>query len=161
MERDALEWLYETYYRQVYLYALSLCRNGTQAEELTSDTFYRALLSVGETKEHMKYWLLRVCKNCWYDWLRKQKRQSDAPFPQVAVPEEALSMVLQKEENRRLYQGILSLPPRYQELLYLFYFAEYSVMDIATLRKETPGAVKTALSRARVALKKKMEEGKE
>ncbi len=161
MERDALEWLYETYYRQVYLYALSLCRNGTQAEELTSDTFYRALLSVGETKEHMKFWLLRVCKNCWYDKLRKEKRQAKDVLIQTDVPDEALRLVLQQEENRRLYQGILSLPQRYQELLYFFYFAGYSITEIAALKKETPGAVKTALSRARAALKKKMEEGRQ
>lgn len=159
MERDALEVLYETYYRPVYLYALSLCRNGTTAEELTSDTFYRALLSVGETKEHIKFWLLRVCKNCWYDRLRQEKRRGSFPEETAAVPEEALKRVLQQEENRRLYQAMMTLSPRYQELLYLFYFAEYSLAEIAHLRGETPGAVKTALSRARAALKKKMEEG--
>lgn len=47
MKPDELERAYRDYSREVYLYALSLCRDPHEAEELTSDAFYKAFLSLG------------------------------------------------------------------------------------------------------------------
>ena len=49
MKKDELEEIYRLYYKDIYLYALSLARNRQDAEELASDAFYKALLSL-ETK---------------------------------------------------------------------------------------------------------------
>ena len=46
MKQDALEESYRAYRQDLYLYALSLCRDPVLADELTAETFYRALLSL-------------------------------------------------------------------------------------------------------------------
>ncbi len=56
---DQMEKLYIKYYRDVYLYALSLCKDHHLAQDLTAEAFYRAYLSVEET-DYIKYWLFRV-----------------------------------------------------------------------------------------------------
>ena len=88
MLNDRLEQLYSKYYRQVYLYALSLCRSRHQADDLTSETFFKALLSLQESTPYIKYWLFRVCKNLYLDSMRKKQKVSlTDDFPTLATTE--------------------------------------------------------------------------
>ena len=153
---ENMEQVYQDYYSAVFFYALSLSKNVHEAEEITSETFYRALISSMEVKEGLRFWLFRVCKNLWLDEVRRRKRFSMAQ--EGSVEDEALSKLIQKEENYRLYGALLTLPPRYREYLYLFYFARHRIREIAALTGETEGAVKTGLSRARAALRKRLKE---
>lgn len=73
MKKDDLEQIYKAYYHEIYLYALSLCKNTLEAEEITSDTFYKALLCAEIQSDSIKYWLLRVCKNIFIDQARLKK----------------------------------------------------------------------------------------
>ena len=52
----------------------------------------------------------------------------------------------------------MALPEKYRTALYLFYYEEYSVREIASLLKISETAVTTRLSRARQALKSKLTE---
>ena len=69
----------EKYYREngrkVFLYLMTLCGNADTAEELTQETFYRALRSVKKYKgESSVYtWLCSIARNCWLEELRKRK----------------------------------------------------------------------------------------
>ena len=63
MKKDEIEEIYRLYYKDVYLYALSLARNRQDAEELASDAFYKALLSLETKNGSVSYWLFSVCRN--------------------------------------------------------------------------------------------------
>ena len=75
MESDVLRELYEKYHQKAYLYVLSLCRDRETAEDIVSEGFEKAFLTVEGCPEGFFWWLLRVCRNFWLDTLRKQKRQ--------------------------------------------------------------------------------------
>lgn len=75
MESDVLRELYEKYHQKAYLYVLSLCRDRETAEDIVSEGFEKAFLTVEGCPEGFFWWLLRVCRNLWLDTLRKQKRQ--------------------------------------------------------------------------------------
>ena len=90
------------------------------------------------------------------DTLRKQKRQGGEMPEEIPVPEDALSGVLQKEENRRLYTAMNRLSPADRELLIWHYFGGLSIRQMAGLRGISETAVKTALFRARARLKQKL-----
>ena len=70
----------EKYYkengRKVFLYLMTLCGNADTAEELTQETFYRALRSVNKYKgESSVYtWLCGIARNAWLEELRKRTR---------------------------------------------------------------------------------------
>ena len=155
MERDELEEIYKTYYYPVYLYALSLCQNIQEAEELTSDTFYKALLSLEYSNEQIQYWLLRVCKNSFLDRMRKKKKALShlRDLSGITAYDHVLNRIIKDEETKRLYLAILSLPVQYREIIYMYYFLGYSGKEIAGLCGLSPGAVKTALCRARTKLR--------
>ena len=70
-----MEELYKRYSRLVFSYLKSLCGNNEIAEELTQETFYKAIKGVkhfrGESK--ISNWLCQIAKNVWIDYLRKEK----------------------------------------------------------------------------------------
>ena len=72
MKNETLENIYLTYYHEVYLYTLSLCGNVHMAEDLTSETFYKALLSLEGQRQNVKFWLFKVSRNLFYGRLTAQ-----------------------------------------------------------------------------------------
>lgn len=157
MRDDILTELYEKYYRSAYLYALSLCKEKAWAEDIVSEAFAKAMLALEEADNGFLYWLLRVCRNLFLDEMRRKRRRPEAELTDIAVPEDALAAVLRKEENRRLYHAMETLPKRYGELLTLHYFAGLSLKQAADFLGISYGAAKTALFRARMELKKRLE----
>ena len=79
MHADALEALYRDHYRAALLYALSLCGDRDLAEDLVSDAFEAALLTLDDSHPSVRYWLLRVCRHLWLDELRRRKRRPTVP----------------------------------------------------------------------------------
>ncbi len=160
MKGDLLEELYSRYYNEVYLYAYSLCKSHHMAQELCSDTFFKALISCDEETPSMKYWLMRVCKNCYIDlWRKAQKR--NAPLIEEMLPagdSDPLEHILQKETQKTLYKAILQLPESSREVILLFYFQGLNGKQIAAITGRSPGAVRTLLYRAKIQLKDLLKE---
>lgn len=160
MKKRALEIVYEKYSHQVYLYAFSLCKDHYLAQDLVSDTFFKALLSINDDNTKIKYWLFRVCKNLWLDNLKYRKHFSNNPLDtlQISTEDNTLSKLIIDEQKRYLYIAILKLPPSSMELVILFYFCNMSLKDIAENLNMNPGAARTLLFRARQKLKTLLEE---
>lgn len=160
MKKRALEIVYEKYSHEVYLYAFSLCKDHYLAQDLVSDTFFKALLSINDDNIKIKYWLFRVCKNLWLDNLKYRKHFSNNPLDIFQIPTEdnTLSKLIIDEEKRYLYMAILKLPPSSMEVVILFYFCNMSLKDIAENLNMSPGAARTLLFRARQKLKTLLEE---
>lgn len=155
MNQDLLEEIYQKYYRDVYLYAYSLCKSHHLAQEITSDTFFKALISCDDEVQSIRYWLLRVCKNCFIDHWRRAQKHSAIPIEELPLQakDDPLEGLLQQESHRSLYQAILQLPEQTREIVLLFYFHGFSGQQIAAMTGRSPGAVRTLLYRARAQLK--------
>ena len=63
MEQKLLTLVYEKYHRELYLYIYSLSRNHHIAEDLTQETFLKALLSLPEEHGNIRAWLYMVARN--------------------------------------------------------------------------------------------------
>lgn len=159
MRTDALDDVYRLYSRQVYLYAYSLCGNHHMAEDLTGDTFYKAMLAMDRDIPSIKYWLLRVCRNQFFDQCRKNQGET-LPFEEefLSNGEDPLEQLVLNEKKRNLYTAMRELSQWDRELITMFYFLDCSIQQIAVFTERSPGAVKTALSRARSRLKKLLKE---
>lgn len=162
MGKDELNQIYQKYYKDVLLYAFSQCRDWYLAEEITSDTFFKAFLSLECADGTVKMWLFRVCKNCLIDYWRKQRRRDVRSLQEIselqADVRSPLENILKEEEHRRLFRVIMTLPSRYQEVLILFYFEGLNGAEIARLLGMSPGAIRTTLHRARHEIKERLEE---
>ena len=154
-----MEKLYITYHKELYLYAFSLCKDHHQAQDLTSDTFLKAYLSLKEDDKYFKYWLFRVCKNLYFDHLKLKKEYSSGNILERAISttETPLDKIIESEKRQHIYNLILNLNESYKEILILYYFSGFSIREISRLINTTEAAAKTMLYRARRKFKKEME----
>ena len=160
MKKDVLEVLYQKYYNVAYLYTLSLCKNKETAEDIASDAFEKAYLTLNDQHKEFKFWLLLVCKNLWIDRLRRKKYVSDQVLEEMIVPDlqhNPEKQLMAAERKRLLYEVMLELPQRYREVLALHYFAGLPLTKIEKIMNLSSSNVKTLAHRARTKLKQKLE----
>lgn len=157
---NIIEDLYVKYYKTAYIYTFSLCKNKELTEDIVSEAFEKAILTIHVEKKHFKYWLLVVCKNCWFDQLRKNKKLMPELLNenQWVENEIVVEKIMEKENNRVLFKAILQLPEKYQEVLILHYYADIPLVEIEKIMKLSKTNTKTLIYRARVKLRKVLEE---
>ena len=105
-----LESFYRENYRIVYGYLLSLCGDPTQAEELTADTFCRAVEKVDTYDARFKpsTWLCTIGRNLFLNECRRRKKLSDLEAAEYMAAPSAEAVVMEKatlEEVWRILQG--------------------------------------------------------
>ena len=61
-------------------------------------------------------------------------------------------------EDSELLDAVLSLPEKYKNVVYLYYYEEYSAAEISRILKKNVNTVYTLLTRARHLLKQELEE---
>ena len=158
-EKDILELLYSRYYSSALLYCMALCGSRETAEDLVSDAFIKAYLSLPDEIPSFQYWLLRVCKNLWIDELRKRKRTVNLEAMHVTAEEETPeARYLKTERSRCLWNIIRQLPAADREILTLHYFSGMQLKDISQILGKSYPAVRQRLVRLRQTIKKQMEE---
>jgi len=159
MDADILDELFRKYYGPAVLYCLRLCGDDHLAQDLASDAFVKAYLSLPNDVPSFRYWLLRVCKNLWIDHLRKEKwNASEEPLQYIADRNTPETVYLQKERSRCLWRSISELAPLDRELLTLHYFSGLSLQEAAKLIGKSYPATRQRMVRLRQELKQRMEE---
>ena len=93
-----METIYRLYFRDVYLFLQGLTRSETLAEELTQETFFKALdgLKNFDGKQDVRAWLFTVARNCYYDHCRKARHAApleDAETKAADTPDIAQLLV--------------------------------------------------------------------
>lgn len=137
----------------VYRVALNGCKNKYDAEDVVQETFIKLLKCKKnfETDEHVRNWLIRVaineCNSLWNTSWRKKvtltEEQKDEP-------------VFENKEESELYELVMKLTPKYRQVIYLYYFEEFSVKEVADILKISETAVQTRLQRARQKIKEQL-----
>ena len=159
MDWEVLEALYRRHYSAAMLYCMSLCGDEQLAQDLVSDAFVKAYLSLPDDIPSFQYWLLRVCKNIWIDHLRKRKFRAEAEsLDLLADPAAPETAYIQGQERKALWNAIRSLAPPDRELVTLHYFSALPLTQIAPLMGKSHTATRKRLSRLRQILKQRMEE---
>lgn len=156
MKSSEWENLFKKYYNEALLYVCSFCHNKHLAEDIVAEAYMRAIRSIDEEKDSFKFWLLKVCRNCFFDYARKNKRlepiNNDYQDDKTLVDE-----IIQQEEYRALYKAIDLLSDNYREVVRLYYFDGMSVREIAEITGYSTDNVKIQLYRARNKLKEILE----
>ena len=104
MEQDEFTTVYRQFYRPLYVYALSLSGNRSDAEDLVQSTFLKALLSY-EGGGSLRYWLTKVLKNEYFNlWKRRNRLVDEGSFDLSLIRQEdhILEDLIQDEEKRHL-----------------------------------------------------------
>ena len=129
--------VYERYFSSVYRYLLSLSHDTHLAEELTQETFFKALKKAEQFRGEcdLRVWLCQISKNTYYDYLKKNKKY--APEREDGT-EPVLSMDLaqdfsDKETAFQVHKALHKLGEPYKEVFSLRVFGELTFADISSL----------------------------
>lgn len=101
------ETIYAEYFEIVYKYLYCLTKNSDMAEELTQETFYKAILKIDTFKNQSKIssWLCQIAKNLWYNELKRKRKisidDSDI-FTQIRSNENIENDFIRTEEEQEL-----------------------------------------------------------
>lgn len=145
----------ERYKDMIYRIALNYYGNSYDADDTVQDALLRLFRSNKrfESDEHLRSWLIRVTINLCKNGLRKARLRQHTPLEEVEIP-----VQFELPEQSELYRAVMALPERYRAVLYLFYYEELSVNEIAQALELTGSAVTTRLTRARRQLKTRLAE---
>lgn len=162
MDHQLLKQLYLKYHKEIYLYLFSLCRNPDTAQDLTQETFLKALLSLQDHHTNMRAWLYMVARNLFFNQQRKEKRSVPLePLEETLLDENAaeeLNQLIRDERSRLLYQALQHLGEQKREILTLQYYGNLSQKQIAILLKLSPENVRVLAHRGKREIKQYMEE---
>lgn len=160
MEQKLLTLVYEKYHRELYLYIYSLSRNHHIAEDLTQETFLKALLSLPEEHGNIRAWLYMVVRNLFFNYREKASRNVSLEEEMKRSDEEKdlLANMIENERKLQLYQALKKLDMKKREILLLQYFGDLSQKEIAAVLHITPENVRVLAYRAKKELKKYMEQ---
>ena len=160
MEQKLLTLVYEKYHRELYLYIYSLSRNHHIAEDLTQETFLKALLSLPEEHGNIRAWLYMVARNLFFNYRKKASRNVSLEEEMKRSDEEKdlLANMIENERKLQLYQALKKLDMKKREILLLQYFGDLSQKEIAAVLHITPEYVLVLAYRAKKELNKYMEQ---
>ncbi len=150
--------VYDLYFHDVYRYALSLCRNEALAEEITQETFFKALGSIDSFKGECKLyvWLCQIAKNTYFSLLRKEKmRASEDGILDGGTPplEDAF---LRTESAFEIHKILHRLEEPYKEVFSLRVFGELPFKQIGELFGKTESWARVTYHRAKLKIKEEL-----
>ena len=158
MKNEVLEELFKKYYNEAKLYVASLCRDSALADEIVSSSFYKAFTKLDEAGNNFKFWLFKVCRNTYFDMLRRRGRLTALSESMASEEDGDLAdRLIKQEEYAALYRAISLLKKNLREVIELYYFGEMSVAEIAGITEESTANVKVMLYRGRMKLKQILE----
>ena len=153
-----MEKIYKENVEIVRKYLLCLTHNADISEELTQETFYKAIKSINSFKNNCKLsvWLCQIAKNLWYNELRKKQKIkliSDDEIMFIQSEEEIENNIILKEDKLELYRKLQKLDVEMRELVYLRITGELSFKEIANILGKTESWARTNFYRAKNKLK--------
>lgn len=156
-DRAAFGELYEETGRSVYFNCLKLLGNAQQAEDITQDTFMKALEKLDSLKEPENFsaWVNRIAINNCKMYFRKNPRIAEEESEKIIddTPDNELipDDYADSEEKRRIIMNIIdtALTDEQRQTIILFYFDMMSVAEIAEIMDCSVGTVTSRLSAAR------------
>ncbi len=159
--------LMKRYRKSVYHTMLKMIRNTDDAEDLTIEAFAKAFKNLKKFNPDYTFstWLFKIATNNCIDHIRKKKldtlsidtsfKDSDGEAMTFEIKDVNLNPQEEaiKSQKKEIIQNIVTkLPPKYQLLVKLRYFKEFSYEEIADELDAPLGTVKAQLHRARELL---------
>jgi len=151
-----LETKFNMYGTILYKICIVMMANESDAEDAVQDTFLKYIKKKPEFEglEHERAWFIRVAVNVCKDMLRARKWRTTVDIDDLVELTRDEPEPFEKTET---FEQILTLPPKYKTVIYLYYAEGYKVEEIARMIGASASAVKMRLKRGRGMLKMEME----
>ena len=154
---NSFEKIYRTYFMEVYSYVMTLVKNPEQAQEITQETFYRAIKGKnsyrGDSDECT--WLCAIAKNLCMDSFRK-RRENAMLDEETPASVDLEKMMMDKAASLQIHQILHSMEEPYKEVFSLRVFGELSFQTIGQIFGKTDNWARVTYHRARLKIQEKL-----
>lgn len=150
-----IEEIYQKHFQTVYKYLVCLTHDPDIAEELTQETFCKAVDKITTFKGNCKIsvWLCQIGKNLWFNELKKSKRllpiDENLPDSFSFIDEN----LIDKEDKKAIYTQIAKLAPDIKEIFYLRLTGNFSFKEISEIVGKSESWVRVNFYRGKQKLK--------
>lgn len=158
------EQIYNTYFKSVYRYIRKLSGDEHIAEEITSETFLKAMKSIGDFRGEcdLRVWICQIAKNTYYSYLKKSNRITSVDETELqsivdpnALIEEQIGI---QDEAQQIRKILHTMPDPYKEVFMWRVFGELSFKEIGNLYNKTDNWACVTYHRARNMIQSRLEE---
>ncbi len=159
MKIPDFETVYVNYFSCVYKFVYSLSRNENVAEEITQETFFKALKNIKSYNGTCKInvWLCQIAKNTYFDYLKKEKKSTSLEEKlEITSKLDIEKDYLRGEDIKKLHFLLHHLEEPYKEVFTLRIFGNLSFQEIAELFGKTDSWARVIFFRAKKKLQEDM-----
>lgn len=128
-------------------------KNYHDSEDIFQTVFLKYVLSSVpfESDEHEKAWFIRVTINACRDFFKDFFRSHTVPLEELLYQPEELT-----PDNSEVLEAVLSLPAKYRDVVYLYYYEGYTAVEIAAILEKNKNTIYTLLTRSKQLLREKL-----
>lgn len=158
-----MEEIYREYFRDVYLYILGLSGDEHMAEEVTEETFFKAITALPSFRGEcdVRVWLCQIAKNEYFTHLRKSKKRANIGMEELEIREDTSKsieeLLVDSESAAVIHQKLHELPEPYKEVFHLRVFGELSFEQIGRIFGKTANWACVTYHRAKARIQKEVE----
>lgn len=156
-----VEELYNDYFHDVYLYIRSLSADEHLAEDITQETFFKAMKSVDSFRGDcdIRVWLCQIAKNLLFTHNKKQKRYTGEEVPET-VPDNTVrvdELLENSAQSMEIHRVLHTLVEPYKEVFTLRVFGELSFRQIGDIFGKTESWARVTFHRAKLKIVEELE----
>ena len=158
MRSSDVERMYEEYVSVVYKYLMSLCHDASLSEELTADTFERAVRNVNSFRGEstLSVWLCAIAKRLYYAELRRRKRLAGPPDEALVSGQDLEREFIRREDRLALYRELHALDEATREVFYLRLASDMTFDEIGSVMGKSGAWARTVFYRGKEKLMRRM-----
>ena len=151
--------VYRECFPEIYRFLLALCRDASLAEELTQETFFKALRSIDGFSGScsLTTWLCQIAKNEYFSYRRKNRVQTVERPLELPSNEDIEQRFADRETALAVHEALHRLREPYKEVFSLRTFAELPFAQIGLLFGTTESWARVTYYRAKVLLKEELQ----
>ena len=158
------EEIYRRYFQDVYRYIMRLSQDEYVAEEITSETFFKAMDGLKRFRGdcEVRVWLCQIAKNSYYSYQKKNSRtqdMDDAAWAKLSTQEESLEERWEwKDQAMRIRSVLHQVPEPYKEVFLWRVFAELTFKEIGQIFGKSENWACVTYHRAKAMIQNRLED---
>lgn len=165
-----IESVYKQYFKDVFLYLRSLSADAGTAEEITQDTFMKALKSLDsfDGSRDIRAWLFTIARNTWYTFCRREHLYADDGYSdeygshggyacETDSCADVIEQLADEERSFLIHRFLHDMKEPYKEVFGLRVFGELPFEKIGQLFGKSSGWARVCYYRAKKMIREYME----
>ncbi|MGL5633814.1 MAG: RNA polymerase sigma factor [Sarcina sp.] len=156
---NAFDYLLDIYGDDILRFCYMKTSDVSIAEDLTQEIFIKIFRYIGKFKgdSSLKTWIYKISLNICREYYRKNKKVTyfGEEFNKETEVEDKFDLeeeILELMDNEVIANALEKIKPAYRDIIYMFYYKEFTIKDIAKILDENENTIKTKLRRGKNAL---------